>query len=234
MKLLHTGFFSDADLDYYTALDGNSNDSKGSNNGTDANISYATANGRYGQGAAFNGSTSTITLPSAAEFKPTSAFSVGAWIKTSNTSGDMQIFQSHSLNPEFSGFLLSATIAGTARLRFATGKNTGPTNGVDFKDVIGTTTLSDDIFHFCVGVWTGTTLLTYVDGVQDGSESWSNAPVYAATTYQRIGVRVNVGTNLNYFNGSIDEVFLFSRELTAGEIRQLYIDSSGGGIAAFL
>ena len=42
-------------------LNGNSNDSSGNaNNGSDTNITYSLANGKLGQGAGFNGSSSLI------------------------------------------------------------------------------------------------------------------------------------------------------------------------------
>lgn len=48
----------------YYKFSGNSNDSIGSANGTDTNITYADAAGIFGNGASFNGSTSLMTLPS--------------------------------------------------------------------------------------------------------------------------------------------------------------------------
>ena len=46
----------------YYKLDGNSNDSVGTNNGTDTAITYSVANGKINQGAGYNGSTSKITI----------------------------------------------------------------------------------------------------------------------------------------------------------------------------
>ena len=48
----------------YYKLDGNSNDSVASNNGTDTNISYSSSYGKISQGASFNGSSSKIAYPS--------------------------------------------------------------------------------------------------------------------------------------------------------------------------
>ncbi len=62
VELFTYPLFLDANLVAYWRMEGNSNDSKGSNNGTDSNITYSNANGRFGQGAAFNGTTSSILL----------------------------------------------------------------------------------------------------------------------------------------------------------------------------
>ena len=50
IQLADTSLFSDANLVSYYKLEGNSNDSKGSNNGTDTSVDYGTAYGKFGQG----------------------------------------------------------------------------------------------------------------------------------------------------------------------------------------
>lgn len=57
-----TKFINDASLVSYWPLDGNSNDAKGSNNGTDTSVTYGTSYVPYvnfGQGANYNGSAYT-------------------------------------------------------------------------------------------------------------------------------------------------------------------------------
>lgn len=82
MELFTSLLYSDANLQGYWRMEGNSNDSKGSNNGSDTSITYNSGNGKYGQGAGFT--TSSIILLGT-EIQPTS---LNWWINPS-TLGDM-------------------------------------------------------------------------------------------------------------------------------------------------
>ena len=65
-------------------LNGNSTDYSGNNNhGTDTAITYSTANGKFGQGAGFNGSSSKIVVPNASinGLKITGAQTWCAWVQ---------------------------------------------------------------------------------------------------------------------------------------------------------
>lgn len=82
MELVTSSLYSDANPQGYWRMEGNSNDSKGSNNGSDTTIAYSSGNGKYGQGAGFG--TSSIILWGT-EFQPTT---LNWWINPT-TLGDM-------------------------------------------------------------------------------------------------------------------------------------------------
>jgi len=76
-------------------LNGNSNDASGNgNNCTAVNITYSLANGRYSQGAGFNGTTSAIYTGSAINYS-SQIITISCWInfKTLGT-GDYILFES--------------------------------------------------------------------------------------------------------------------------------------------
>lgn len=75
------------ELTAYWKFEGNSNDSKGSNNGSDTSISYGTQYGKFNQGAALTvAGNSVITIPNSADLNPTTAMSCGLWFyPTENT-----------------------------------------------------------------------------------------------------------------------------------------------------
>lgn len=188
-------------------MENNANDSVGSNNGVATNVTFNAANAKFGSyGAGFNGATSKIVITDAANLKPTGNFTIGAWVKS--TSSNQMVFQSYSLNPNRAGIFLYMDAAG--KMRLYSGRNTGVTQGTDFEIAQGATVINDGSFHFVVGTWNGTTLKVYVDGLLDGSTSWSNAPAYAATNYVRIGCQNETGVDVILWNGSIDEVFLIN------------------------
>jgi len=156
------------------------------------------------------------------DFKPTGNFTIGAWIKTSSTTTLQSIFASYSANTNTAGISLSVATNNGMVLRSA--KNTGTTANVDYKLATGGTIITDGNWHFVVGTWNGTTLSLYLDGKVDGTPvAWANAPVYAATNYPRIGCLNNSGTNVSFFGGSLDDVFLLNgRALTLEEIQEIY------------
>lgn len=75
-------------------LNGNSTDVSGnSNNGTDANITYSLANGKFNQGAGFNGSSSKITSASNSGISGDVVFTISFWYKPSAQATTIPILQ---------------------------------------------------------------------------------------------------------------------------------------------
>src|ERR1051326_1866471 len=95
-EIYRTKLFNDPALVSYWRFEGNSNDSKGSNNGSDTSITYSSGNGNFGQGAGFNGSSSKIVITDNSSLHLLSAFTILGWIKASGTLNGNGIFQSFS------------------------------------------------------------------------------------------------------------------------------------------
>lgn len=191
---------NDASLVAYYRMEGNSLDSKGTNNGADTAITYSAENGRFGQGAFFNGTISKILVPHAAALLP-SNITVMAWV--SATVGDAIVQKD-----------------------WGTGWNLFYTDGVAVfsitdqiynKKATSTTTIVNTGWHLIIGTYDGTNVKIYVDGRLEqsvniaGTVATGTAPVY-------------IGAN-NYGGFSatkIDDVAIFSRALTAAEISNFY------------
>jgi len=63
-------------------LNGNNTDTSGnSNSSTDTAITYSQANGKFGQGAGFNGSSSIILITDNAALQGTGSHTIGLWVK---------------------------------------------------------------------------------------------------------------------------------------------------------
>jgi len=201
----------------YYKLDGNSNDSVGSNNGTDTSITYSAGNGKIGQGAGFNGS-SRISLPSGAYISAT-AFSLSAWIKiSSNPASAAQVLTSDSdanrrwqfgVNPE-----------GTIRfIRF------NDANSV-ISNFNSTGTVTNNTWHHIVAVFDNSVgSKIYINGTQDGSDAVTTSNKITSGTVA-FGSQTNT-TPLEYFTGSIDEGAIYSRALSALEVTSLYNGGAG-------
>lgn len=227
-ELFNTNLFDDANLVSYWRMEGNSNDSKGSNNGTDTSITYSVANGKFNQGAGLNGSTSKIVISDAASLKPTGNFSIGGWFNTSSTGNQQQIFQSWSLNTNYAGFVFY--VNSSNKLAIDSGKNTGTIQNTDWANAVTIGTVTDGIWHLGVATSDGSNLKIYIDATTAVSTTWANNAVYAGTNYPRIGCGNNSGSDISFLNGAIDDVFLLSRALTANEVLLLYYASGGANM----
>jgi hypothetical protein len=214
-------------INAYWKLDGSSGDSTGNGNtGTDTNITYSSANGKINQGAGFDGASSKIALTTSSSLTPTGNFTLNAWIKTSSATNQMVMQSWNNAASVFSGWQFYYFQTG-AGMTFQSAKNTGQTLGTDWQLVTGTATITDGNWHMVTALYDGVKLYIYVDNVLDNSVAWTTNPAYAATTYQRIGCGDDNGSEGTFMNGAIDEVGLWGRALSTGEISSLYNAGSG-------
>lgn len=215
-ELYKSPLFADANLKSYHRMEGNSNDSKGANNGTDTSMSYGAAYGKFGQGASFSGS-GLINIGNGADLQITGALSICAWIKTNATvAAPRGIVGKMGTGSGTYGYTMRM-YAGTACAEIGVSNN-----GSAYTYVFGTTAINDNNWHFIVGTYTpSTTLRIYVDGVWQASNNTSiPASIYNTASNVVIGATY---TNLNEpFIGSMDDVAIYNKALTNAEIKSLY------------
>jgi len=182
-------------------LDGNALDESGNFNGTPTSVTYGA--GRFGQAGVFNGTSSYTDIPYSLTLDKSNC-AVSLWFKTS-TSGFRTLF---SLLKEM--YL-------TANMNASGGINAG-----DGIATISTplTYIDGNWHHIIVGKFAGI-LRVYIDGVLVISDTVTRA---CSTTayYSSIGGYRSVGAWEQFFNGSIDQVRIFNRALTASEVQTLY------------
>jgi hypothetical protein len=130
-------------------------------------------------------------------------FTIGCWFKTSTAAGAKNIFQSFSLNTNYAGLYLD--VNGT-NLRLATGNNTGPAVA---STITGATTVTDGNWHYAVATFRNNFGQLYLDGKLEAS-GYMITPAFAATNYVRVGCGNLSGSNVNWFNGQIDDLFLIN------------------------
>lgn len=116
--------------------------------------------------------------------------------------------------------VLSAGGAGDGRLNFAI--LTSP-----FPNLNHTLRVDDGQFHHVAGVFDGTTIRVYVDGVE---EAFTPVSVSLTTNDQNLNIgRGSFGPcQSRLFQGVIDEVEIFDRALSSEEIQDIFIAGSGG------
>lgn len=202
------------------------NQSTGSSNADFAGSTTLTVNGGVQGGAAgavndpdkastFNGSSTGFATTTAAVGAPND-FSVGAWFKTTSTSGGKIV-----------GFGSSSSgTSGTADRHIymdASGRiNFGVLNSARYV-VTSPNSFRDGQYHFAVGTLSSSGLTLYVDGQVVGT----NAGTAVGRTYSgfwRVGGDSS-WSGANFFNGSIDDVAVYPLVLTAAQVRQQYVDT---------
>lgn len=201
----------------YYKLDGNSNDSVGSNNGTDTSVSYSSSYGKINQGASFNGSSSFISLGSGVDSfsDGDKNWTVGMWvnIQAFNLLGSIITFGSRDR-----GIRVRNDGGNANKINFFI--NSGGLNYID----IYSSVLSTNTFQYLTFTRSGSTFTAYLNGVSIGSGS-SSVSLETSNGNTLLGKEK---INGRYLNGYIDEVGIWSRALSTDEVSQLY--NSGAGL----
>lgn len=216
----------DSNLVSYWRMEGNSNDSKGSNTGSDTTISYSSANGKYGQGANFNGTSSGIAVADAVSLRLTGSFTIMAWVKPNDSTPNrtMVVFekgdQNADANLDYGLLLINRQVYGSVD------------NGTSSFVKQGTTTMSDNAWHHVAMVFTATSKIeVFLDGVSDGSNTTS--PVAPQSTTHACAIGKDGTASNRFFRDNIDDLAIFNRVLTSAEILSIYNQSSSGFLNLF-
>lgn len=211
MELKASSLLNDASLVSYYRFEGNSNDSKGSFNGTDTAITYSSANGKFGQGAGLNGTNSKIVFSTDSSLNVGGAFTLSLWVyPTAYPASAYNVI--NKLTYATSGWMLYADINHLWNF-FCYGLT--PIS-VTIGDAYSLNTWQN-----IVATYNGNALSIYLNGELKDSKSTTGTPS-VSTNALEIG-RYDV----LYFPGKVDDVAIFSRALNQSEVSNLYNESSG-------
>jgi hypothetical protein len=192
-------------------LNGNATDVSGNYDGTATNVTYGA--GQFGQAGVFNGSSSKVVLDYSALRGTT--LSVSLWFKTTSSSFSA-IIDSQAAASSSKGFGLYLLSNGTLELGFSGGSGSNKTQ----------TSLSynDGLWHNATIVFnlsnSGNNAFLYID---------NNLVITLAVTVWTSGdstypIALGVAQTNYFFNGSIDQVRIFSRALRPYEVEALYTE----------
>jgi hypothetical protein len=213
------------------------NNQLGVDNGTLMN-GASLSTGKIGQAFTFDGVNDYVALPDNS-FNFTGDFSVSAWIYVSNLSGEKYII-SNSNGDIFNvntGWCFGVF---DNKVSFWVYPGTSTYTGW-----LTNTTLSlNTWYHVSVTKKPSQSPLLYINGVLSSISLYSNTmsnslnPVYSTTTYPNtkasIGVfRYNNGSSAYaYWNGKIDSLNVYQKELTQAEVTELYNSGNGKQLTA--
>ena len=176
------------------------------NGGTLANTTWAGAgSGKYGNALSFNGTSSLVTVAHSSSLNLTTAVTMEAWVRPTTVTGWRTV-----MLKERSGYYGWAMYGNTDSNRPSANVYTSTDH-----DLRGTAQLAANTWTHLAATYDGTVIALYVNGTQAATVLASGS-IISATGSLRIGGNTIWG---EYFNGLIDEVRVYNRALTAGEIQ---------------
>ena len=196
--------------------EGDATDAKGGLNGS-ALGGAGFAAGKVGQGFTFNGTTAVVQVPNNAAWNfGANAFTLETWVKFNAISGTD---------------ILVAHDEGAGAVNKWIFWLQGGSLGFHLNGSVVVNITSDATFTPTLGQWyhvavtrSGTTYKFYLDGTQNGTDRFDANTVPTATAPLTLGK----AEALAALNGMLDEVQIFNRALSAGEIQSVYNASTKG------
>ncbi len=182
--------------------------------GTGYNLTNATGIHKYSNSAmGFNGSNSRITALTNGR-TITDVVTVSTWVKTAVTTGNVFLVEKYRWNQD-KGFFLSINNGIPAM----TARNTS-NSGAHTYNASQTFSVSDGTWHHLLGVVNQNQIEIWVDGELKSTGTLS-AVNPNLTTNSALALGYNGHANGNYYTGDMDQVRIYNRVLTAGEIDSL-------------
>ena len=176
------------------------------NAGTLSGATWVTT-GKFGKALSFNGTSSLLTVASAASLDLAAGLTLEAWVRPASNSGNRAVLvKERSTGLAYALYARSASASrpnGTVRI--------ASTN----RTVTGTSALTLNAWSHLALTYNGATLALYVNGVLVATQARTGA-VTTSTNPLRIGGSTVAS---EYFSGLIDEVRLYSRALSQAEIQ---------------
>jgi alpha-tubulin suppressor-like RCC1 family protein len=196
--------------------DGNARDVIGGNNGSPVGaVGYT--NGEVGQAIVLSGNMELVTVgnPTSLQLQD---FTIEAWVQRNNTS-------IVSYGTAGNGIIFGYGYGGYGLYLDPSGRPALSNIGID--ETKPSVAITDTAFHHLAVTKSGSTVVFYVDGIAYSAPAYN--PGFVFSTVAAIGGR---GDNLdNSFFGLIDEVAVYNRALSVGEIQAIYNAGSAGKCA---
>lgn len=209
--------FDGGDTRWTSETAGVTYDGSGNNNiGTLTNMSRtgSIVIGKLGQAFTFDGSTQYINAGTGSSLNLTSTGSLAAWVKYSASCGSFaEIFGQYNNTTDTNGYEIACY----------------PTNGLSLVIANATTpnivssagAYNDGVWHHVAGTWDGSNLRLYVDGALIAGPSAQT--VNAVSNVNNFNIARDSANDNAYFPGTIDDVRVYNRALSALEVKQLYL-----------
>ena len=180
--------------------------------------------GKVGNAFTFNGSSNYVTVPNNS-FGSTGNFSISVWINPSAQGSYNTIFEDAYLSTGTNRYGIALYLQGGG-VRFATYNGTG---NLAYGN---TSTISNNTWqHIVITKTTGNAWKMYINNTLQSLitviGNITTNPGVNVNSQANIGSDLDIGVRAGYFNGKIDGLTTWTKELTASEITSLYNAGNG-------
>ena len=199
--------------------------SRYSNNGTLVGNASINSTGRFGNASWFDGDNDYIEIASSSSLNITREITVASWVRFNNATVRHDIVGKWGgSNPNRQYLLLMYAGGGGGqpqKIQFWVGDSS---NNL-YQTAVGSQLIQENTWYHIAGTYNGSELVFYLNGAREGNKTVGSFNLKASATKLLIGDIVDPDGNAT--NGTIDEVLIFNRSLTAKEIEALYNASNG-------
>lgn len=190
---------------------------------TDTAITYSLANGKYGQGAGFNGTTSLITQTGTLGISG-GAMSMVGWANLSVAPTSTNLETVFSQGDSVSHTYYDVRYWNNAGVMQLIGERVR--NNTDVARAVFPTTISLGVWNHYAVTYDGANVLLYLNSILvAGPIAGSGNGASLANSGFSIGSYLDVPSAQNW-NGFIDDVAIFNRALTPAEITVIFLEES--------
>ncbi|MCL5412011.1 MAG: DUF2341 domain-containing protein, partial [Patescibacteria group bacterium] len=191
-------------------------DYSGSNNTGTSTGTTASSSGKFHYARYFNGTGDYIDSGNGSSLRIIGNLTLAAWVNPGSLTqtSTYKVLTKHGGAGSY-GYQLYIGNGTNSKVAFGVSSN-----GNDWNSTAGTTSLQNGQWYYIVGVYNGSTLSIYVNGIQEGAPTPYSGGVFNTSSNLAIG-RSFQETNA-YFLGQIDEPRVYSKALTQSEISDLY------------
>ena len=201
-------------------LNGNSTDSSGNgNNGTDTSITYSQANGKFGMGAGFNGSSSFITVPNILDLR--GPFTISCWAKFGANKEAGIVSKGLHSDSTMQWSIRTASVGANYTIRF--GVDTNGTWGHEY-DVDSTIRPNTTDWYYITAIHDMNNIKIYINGKLKGTLACN---VQSLNSDGSIYIGSFFDTSSYFHNGSIDEVIIENIAWTPQQVAKYYAMAKG-------
>ena len=163
--------------------------------------------GKIGNGLELDGVDDYVLLPNSIFNSPTQPRSFTVWVKPAAIGSKGYVVALRSASDGD----VALSVRDDGRVRFRVAENSGTA-------AFSSTVLSAGSWYHLAGTWDGSRLAVYVDGVEEASNTQSGEPGNGN------GIRLgnNPDVDGSHFNGVMDDVRFYDRELSPTEVQSIY------------
>jgi hypothetical protein len=161
--------------------------------------------GKYGNALSFDGSDDYVEVADSSSLDITNTITISAWINGTYT-GNHHVVR--KLNDTSQGVIYLLRVNGSGILQPALN------NGTPYTIFNSTNSLQNNTWYHVAFTYDGNNVKIFINGVLDSTTSYTGNIVTSGNV-----LRIGRGDPADYFNGTIDNVKIWDRALTAEEIK---------------